>query len=186
MLLALLTSNPAPVAAQADTTPWVEVNGDGIQMILTFARDVGCDQTAAAIQLNLPGDCGRPLTATNRFLVYGQNAWCNETECHADRAIGGIFAWPVLQIGDHVMLFDGGQLWAGYVIGMIYNIEHQREFDCPDGFTCGVLCTAVGRIPNWIVIRVAYKLAHPKGTKLSWSTISSAAHDEDRLAFSAW
>jgi hypothetical protein len=164
--LSLLINSPSPVGAQ-DNTPWVEVLNDGVQMGLTFARDVDCDPQAAAVQLNLPGNCGRPVDANNRYLIYGQNGWCDETECFADRATGGIFAWGALHIDDPVWLFDGEQLWSGHVIGMIYNIPPQTEFSCPDGYACGVLCTAVGPLSNWIVIRVAYKLALPDGTRLS-------------------
>jgi hypothetical protein len=122
---------------------------------------VACDPNVpdAPVQLNLPGDCGRPSDATNKFLIYGQNTWCDETLCYSDRTMGGIFSWGMLRIDDPVTLYDGEQLWAGRVIGMIYNVAPQTEFACPDGATCGVLCTAVGRRPNWIVIRIAYKPA---------------------------
>lgn len=164
VLLLIIWCFPPSVGAQGGA--WVEVLHDGAREPLQPAYSVGCrwDFTVNSL-INLPGECGRPVDATNVFMVVQHNLWCDKpgpgAACHFDRNTPG-YAWGALVPGDPVSLFDGRRLWRGVVMEVIRNagaagVEPQTEFPCPRGWVCGTLTTCAGLRPEYVVVRVKYR-----------------------------
>jgi hypothetical protein len=157
-----------PVRAQGGGA-WVEVLNDGERVPLQRATDLNCAWTDSSPALiNRPGECGRPTTAKNVYMVYSHNMWCDApgvgSMCHYSRTASGVFAWGALKVDDPVELYDGAHLWRGKVVQVIRDagtqgINPQDEFTCPKGATCGVLTTCADLRPAYVVVRVAYHRA---------------------------
>jgi hypothetical protein len=160
LLSVICTLWSSPITSQAQEGMWVEVLNSHI--VLTKAIDDSCYfGNTYNVYLNLPGECGRPTNAKNKYMIYGHSFSCDSIMCHYSREAVDTSVWASLIIGDTVRLFDGNRLWSGRVIEVIHaanehSILPQDEFPCSSG-VCGTLTVCADLKPAYTVVRIVYK-----------------------------